>query len=287
MKRWAAPKLSPNAARSAGVWVEAHPQRVLPLLQHRHLVGRGVGGLVVGRGEQLDHGDLGLARRRLDHQGGVGRVVGGKPRPGQELRRWAGADDALGPVGEVDRLAEPLLQGQGVACRPHRPWVRRCRTGRTGRRGTRSSRALAGRAAAGVASWAAAGASRPAGGEPRRRRARPRPGCRPGGGRGGGRRRVWRCGRSGSRSRKSLLSVSIRVRSRRHSNGSSAALAGRGAWRSCRRVWWPYVRSVLGVSGSVTSPGQHGGGFPMDGIDQVGDHCRGRHQHPRKPRLGH
>ncbi len=73
-------------------------------------------------GEQLDHGDLRLARVVVDHQGGVGRVVVGEAEPLQELLGRAGPDEAFGPVGEVDGLAQPLLQGQGVACPPRPPW---------------------------------------------------------------------------------------------------------------------------------------------------------------------
>ena len=144
--------------------------------------------LVVGRVEQLHHRDLGLARRRLHHQGGVGRVVGGEAEPLEELGVGAGADDRA-RAGRRSRWSGPApAPGSGCSGPPRPPWGRRCRTGRTGRRGTWI---FSPSAARGVASGSRPGRG-PAAGRRRRgrrRRGRRRPGPGPGGGRGGDRRR--------------------------------------------------------------------------------------------------
>ncbi len=218
MKRWAAPKVGGQRRQVGRRLGEAHRQRLLPRRQRRDVVGGGVGGLVVPGVVQLQDRDV-LVSRPRHHQGGVGRVVVREAEPGQELGGRAGADDALGAVGEVDGLAQPPLQRQGVGAlgavlggegaglegldEEERGVVVRGRR-RAGRRpGWRPGRR---------------GSVQPGGGERPGGRARPRPG-----------RRAWR-------------------RERRRPAKSFAI--GRSAWRP----WDPPVRPVRGGSAGPCRP---------------------------------
>ena len=82
----------------------------LELRKDRDLVGGGVGRVVVGGIEELDYCHLGLPILRLDYKGCIWRVVVGKAEPVEKLRCRIGADLPVGPVREIDGMAEAVLE---------------------------------------------------------------------------------------------------------------------------------------------------------------------------------